>query len=798
MITEIHLIHHTHHDFGYTDAPETARRLQLEALASALVLAGQDNAYITSIADTRFADAGIVDTSIAEASAFRWTCEVFEPVEQLLAQRPDLAASLERLVTAGRVEVCAMPFNLTPLVGADGWGHILTRLKQLARFRPRVAMNSDVNGMPWGVLPGLRAAGVETIWMAMNTYSGGSPTPRPGAFWWEGPDGARMLVWNGLGYCDAYDFFHAEAWRRGPVPATHDVWFHAPGPQDIWDARPDGLQRAVQQLHKRLAGLDGYAFTALALQITNHWRIDNDPPCPHLADFVRAWNNAGLMPRIVFSTPSRFLTVLRPQLPTDLPVLRGDWCDWWADGAASTPVELVLQRRAKRLLADLPAAGQSLAGRFDTTALYDAWATASRFDEHTWGAYDSVARPWSGRALANQIGKSALAAQADETAACLRSELIRSSPLYAPVAHTRQLIVHNPGDVPRAGWVEIPAQAMRSPVAALCDPQGSLIPIETLTGAEWIEPDNGQRVDDLPDNVWPAVPWRCRFRSRLDAHELRRYEVLAEAGLPAVQAALPSGNAGPWHWQWDMAEARLLHLAHSHGPVLVDGSNTWRFGGLIIEQPTDPGARRALALRDPAVLADLVRQEPQALDWSAVPSPWGARFRCTYAHQAFRRIVQTWDFFTDGGLELMTVLHPLMTEEPQVWYLAFPLAFLAVASYQAIGVNTRVGLDQMPGSCGEVVVTDGLIHFHAAQTVVDIDADDTPLGVFGAPAARSGRCAGLLENSAWFAVLHHTYWATNFAVTRFGRLEVRHRLHLRRPDEPALSPGELWCFPVKC
>ena len=112
MITEIHLIHHTHHDLGYTDAPETANRLHRETLVAALEMARQDGSD--------------------EASLFRWTCEVFEPVEQLLAQQPALGASLEHLVAAGRVEVCAMPFNLTTLIGTASWETILTRLNQLA------------------------------------------------------------------------------------------------------------------------------------------------------------------------------------------------------------------------------------------------------------------------------------------------------------------------------------------------------------------------------------------------------------------------------------------------------------------------------------------------------------------------------------------------------------------------------------------------------------------------------------------------------------------------------------------
>ena len=56
MIHDIHIIHHTHTDLGYTDAPATAARLHQEALAEAIGLA---------LADDR-----------DDEGAFRWACEV--------------------------------------------------------------------------------------------------------------------------------------------------------------------------------------------------------------------------------------------------------------------------------------------------------------------------------------------------------------------------------------------------------------------------------------------------------------------------------------------------------------------------------------------------------------------------------------------------------------------------------------------------------------------------------------------------------------------------------------------------
>ena len=67
MIKEIHIIHHSHTDFGYTDLPSTLQEQQVRYITEAIAIARK------------------TEKSPSE-SKFRWTCEVLLPVADFLAQ----------------------------------------------------------------------------------------------------------------------------------------------------------------------------------------------------------------------------------------------------------------------------------------------------------------------------------------------------------------------------------------------------------------------------------------------------------------------------------------------------------------------------------------------------------------------------------------------------------------------------------------------------------------------------------------------------------------------------------------
>ena len=339
---EIHLIHHSHTDFGYTDLASTAMALHAD--------------YIRQAVDDADATADFPDES-----RFRWTCESLLMVEKFLHE--STKADQERFhaaVRRGQIEVTAMPDNITGLCDAAEWNWIVRRYEPLwSSFGARVAMQNDINGFPWGLLPKLREHGIDSVWMGCNSDTSVPLTTAPDAWWWEGPDGKRMLTWSGTHYCFGFELFHASEWRRGPVPSANDVWYNPPSPGETWKTSTEHLDASERILREKLAKMEHYKFPVIAFQVTNHWRMDNDPPSRQLADFVKAWNTARWQPKLIMSTPSRFLARLRETSASEITtVRRGDWQDWWSDGICTAPELLVANQQAKRILGDLPCAAR--------------------------------------------------------------------------------------------------------------------------------------------------------------------------------------------------------------------------------------------------------------------------------------------------------------------------------------------------------------------------------------------------------------------------------------------------------
>src|SRR6188472_3292752 len=128
-------------------------------------------------------------------------------------------------------------------------------------------------------------------------------------------------------------------------------------------------------------------------------RVDNGPPDRRMAEFVRRWNEEGRSPRIAFSTPTELHRLLTAEQSAELPIRRGDWTDWWSDGVASSAYETGVNRTTHELLlaAETIASWLRAEGRdgWDFERVANAYETATLYDEHTWGAFASIAAPES-------------------------------------------------------------------------------------------------------------------------------------------------------------------------------------------------------------------------------------------------------------------------------------------------------------------------------------------------------------------------------------------------------------------
>src|SRR3569623_2127552 len=184
MIKEILFVHHSHTDIGYTHPQPVVFELHRRFIEEAL-----DLAEATADWD--------------EESRFRWTCEVTGITEEWFRRADN--TNRDRFLAAvmrGQCEVAGLQWHMTPLIDHS---MVLDVLKPVKFFRDlgvpvRSAMNTDVNGLPWGMVDALLDHDISGVSMAINEHFGHALTPWPRAFRWQAPGGRTILAYNGFIY----------------------------------------------------------------------------------------------------------------------------------------------------------------------------------------------------------------------------------------------------------------------------------------------------------------------------------------------------------------------------------------------------------------------------------------------------------------------------------------------------------------------------------------------------------------------------------------------------------------------
>ena len=228
------------------------------------------------------------DQDYPQEAQYRWTCEVTGTTERYLERPARSTRALYEVAQLGRLDVGAMQYNFTPLLGVEQMFRSLLPVRRLREtVGPTVdsAMQSDVNGIAWLFADLLLDMGVDFLSMAINPVRGGVPKPYPMAFWWEAPSGRRLLVWNGFHYLFGRSVLKLGDWRFA--------------------------EREIKKWAGKLEAEETYPFNFLFFQSTHPMRVDNGPPDLEIADFVRKWNSLGNTPRLQLVAHREFARLLK-------------------------------------------------------------------------------------------------------------------------------------------------------------------------------------------------------------------------------------------------------------------------------------------------------------------------------------------------------------------------------------------------------------------------------------------------------------------------------------------------------
>ena len=469
----IHLVHHSHFDYGYTDQQPRVLDNHLRFLDAAVDLVDATNDW-------------------PEDAKFRWNIEVTYPLQKWMANRPaSLRKELIRQVRDGRMEIAALPFSMhTEAYSIDelAWGlNYAQRLRDEHDIEIVSAFQSDVPGAVIGLLTLLTEADIRYFNVAHN-YAGRSVPFRVGGqeltrpFWWRRADGKRLLVWHtdtphGIAYMDGnlVGLAEGENTARTKLPDYLAALAGQPYPYRGtafgWNGLPEGLPVTKQP----------YAHDILHFRIQSSI-ADNAPPGLSISETVRDWNASWAWPKIRLSRNRDFFEIAEREIGPSLDEFSGDWTDWWADGIGSGAYALSINRKAQsdiRTAQSLHAAADLASGEVESqaTKVDAAYEAMSLFDEHTWGAAD----PWMTGLEHVESGdlqwhrKSNFAHEASEASAeLLDSGLHRLAASFSPAEDVlTSLLVFNPVGFERAALTRVFLPAERIAIDAdfrLIDP----------------------------------------------------------------------------------------------------------------------------------------------------------------------------------------------------------------------------------------------------------------------------------------------------------------------------------------
>ena len=293
-----------------------------------------------------------IDEVIANAKRdpdFRWTIESVWQIREWLARTtdgnnkdPQQIKDFVDLVNKGQIQVSAVFGSMhTEFMGAEQLNRITYDMKDLEKRRgikTDFAMMDDVPGFTLRLPQILARSGVHYFVNGSNLFISGGTSLSPGQvpFYWQSPDGSRVLTWQTQsrfgGYTEAFADYYLDPAAREPYTKEH---FY---PKE-WEGLPklEIMQRGVNKLLDKYAKA-GYPYDAVLL-LYLHDFVSSNEEATQLLPAIREWNAAGKQPRIVVCTPAEFFHHMEAQYGNDkYPSYAGDWSGLWSEVKLNSPV----------------------------------------------------------------------------------------------------------------------------------------------------------------------------------------------------------------------------------------------------------------------------------------------------------------------------------------------------------------------------------------------------------------------------------------------------------------------------
>jgi hypothetical protein len=566
-------------------------------------------------------------------------------------------------------------------------------------------------------------------------------------FWWEGPDGGKVLMWYSRHYMQMQYVF---------------------GLPPIMQAGKEVLPLFLQMYQR-----PNYLASAAIIFGT---QVENTDLFPRQGDLADQWNARYAYPRIEFSGVHDALADIAKRFGNTLPIIRGDGGPYWEDGIASDAHYAALEREnesrapsAEKLATISTFVNPRLA--VNLGELNSMWANMVLMDEHTWTSSNSVSDPDSDEAVEQLRMKDSLAT----TAAAQRNELARSG--MAEIAESidagvDSLVVFNTLNWKRDGEVTIDLDKDKMLVDRSTK---EIIPYLILH-----EGHDFRRVEFRAIDV-PPMGYRV--------YELQPAESQAQAPQTTMQTTIESPF---YRVELDPASGSIRSIFDKQlNKELVNTSSEWRFGQYVYVSGGDDGPNSILRYR--AVSPRPILESHPAKHGHLISverAPWGWRAQLVSSAENTPEIrTEVCVFERVKKIELIEDVEKKSELRKEAVYFSFPFA-MSDPQFQYEIQNGVVdpAKDMYPGAGHEwfsvqhwVSVQQGGV----SATVMPLDASLVTLGDInrGEWPSDFGQRPGNI-----FSYVMNNYWDTNYRAGQGGHFRFRYIItSAARTDPPALS-----------
>ncbi len=327
-IKTIYVVPSSHYDFGFVEPPSAIRERAARHIDEVLRMA-------------------------EEHQDFRWTIEsVWQLNEWLKRQKKptsvlpkdrDKIARLMAQIRSGRIVLSTAWGSMhTDFLGAEELNRLLydyTKIAKTYGINSEIAYMNDVPGHPSTVASMLADSGTRYLVTGANTFINSSTDLAPGKvpFYWQAPDGNKVLLWisqsNRGAYVEGLTLFYLDPYTLDPY--TDRTSF------DMFNPELAGTKSDIEVMEIGVTDLlnyynkAGYKYDAVMAMYAHDFLEPTS--VANLEKAAKMWNSKHDEVKIQIATPIEFLKYIEQKYGSQIPTYRGDWSGLWSEAKTASP-----------------------------------------------------------------------------------------------------------------------------------------------------------------------------------------------------------------------------------------------------------------------------------------------------------------------------------------------------------------------------------------------------------------------------------------------------------------------------